>query len=87
MIDVRNAHVHHHTCPSCGYMIDRVGNLTGDCGPSPGDITFCLKCGQDMVFNDDMTIRAATPAEHEEIMKYPAAQEFMRALPKVHGRH
>lgn len=45
-------------CSRCGHMLDAaVAAKSGGLGPSPGDITICIKCGHPMVFNDDMKPR------------------------------
>lgn len=48
----------HHTpeskCPYCGHKLDAVSNMSGDTGPSPGDASMCIACGEFLEFDQDM---------------------------------
>lgn len=50
-------------CPVCGYQTDcasRVVNVSGDSGaPRPGDLTLCFKCGEILIFDEDLKSRTA----------------------------
>jgi hypothetical protein len=63
-------------CPTCGYVMDLCLVVGGR--PAPGDITGCLKCGQPLVYGDDMQVRRMTVAEHHAL-----APEQRRDLAKV----
>ena len=54
-------------CLDCGTEMDAVTCVTSDAVPKNGDITFCLKCGHIMAFNDDLTVRPLTDVEMYEI--------------------
>lgn len=47
-------------CKNCGYEFDRISDVVADNVPRPGDMTLCLRCGDIMAFNDDMTLRSLT---------------------------
>lgn len=72
------------TCPSCGYRMDRAGNLTGKGAPEPGDLTMCFGCAEVLAFNDDMTHRVVAP---EEFLDLPmeVRRMFLR-LREVHAK-
>lgn len=49
-------------CPTCGYVVDAASIAVGpeSCRPpSEGDISLCFKCGEVMVFRDDLSLRLA----------------------------
>lgn len=48
-------------CPVCGYKMDSA-TCVGDerAMPRPNEISLCLKCGEVMAFNDDLSLRQAS---------------------------
>lgn len=45
-------------CPTCEYEVDAAMCIGGtDVRPSVGDITLCLKCGEILIFDEDMKVR------------------------------
>lgn len=49
------------TCPTCGYQVDAATHPVNDKAvPKPGDLSLCMKCGELMTFNDDMTLRLSS---------------------------
>lgn len=48
-------------CPTCGYVVDSATHV-GDkeISPNDGDLSLCLKCGEILVFNPDLSLRAST---------------------------
>jgi hypothetical protein len=54
-------------CPWCGYAMDAATNPNdGATQPKPGDLSVCISCASVLVFNDDLTLRACSPAELAE---------------------
>lgn len=78
------------TCPSCGGRLDAAtAAVSPDDGPAPtpepGDLTFCIYCAEVLLFNEDMTVRAATKADLEPLdiptqMKLLLMQETVKRL-------
>jgi len=71
-------------CPVCGNVNDDATCLeTPEQKPEPGDFTICAKCGEIMVFTDDLSTKAAdlddmltlTPQHHEYL---DGLQKFIR---------
>ena len=61
-------------CPSCGYKFDAATGLNGADRPSEGAVSICLACGSLGIFTyvlGQLTVRAATPAEHDELIGDP----------------
>lgn len=57
------------TCRNCGSTTDAVSDVFGDDDkPAPGDVNLCSYCGVLSVFNDDLTIRAPSLDEMEELI-------------------
>lgn len=47
-------------CPVCGYKMDLASSMSDDGvdrHPKSGDIGLCLKCGEILCYNDDMSLR------------------------------
>ncbi len=63
MIDVE----HHHACPFCGAIHDRVTCVTDDQRPNADDISLCIQCGEWSIFTADLTLREPTEDELLEI--------------------
>ena len=57
-------------CPKCGMIADAATSVeAGDHSPSLGDVGVCIQCGSVNIYNEDLSLRAATP---EEIARFPA---------------
>jgi hypothetical protein len=55
---------HEHTqtpCPGCGKQLDACFGVEHDQEPKPGDLTICAYCAKPLVFNQDLTVRCASP--------------------------
>lgn len=52
------------TCPHCGYSMDRAAPVGDDAGaPDPGDTSICFGCGEILIFDEQLTLRAMTRLE------------------------
>ena len=77
-----------HTCASCGYTMDRALNADNcDLPPQENDITICPRCAEALIFNADLTVRAATLNDlvdcPEDIQRtIGETQRAIRSLPK-----
>lgn len=61
-------------CPACGYLSDATSGLGHSHAPSEGAVTICLACGALGFYAlalGRLTIRAATPAEHDVLVEDP----------------
>lgn len=47
-------------CPTCKYVMDAATDSKGIHRPSAGDFSVCAKCGEIMLFNEDLTLCEAT---------------------------
>lgn len=72
-----------HKCLGCGAESDYLTNVTSDDGPSPGDITICLYCGQPMAFADDLSLRPLNHIEKVIIEHDPRFIEMEKEREKV----
>lgn len=72
-------------CPKCSERLDCSSGLSHEHKPAPGDLSVCLECGTALVFNDDLTVRAATLADR---MEWPesARDELVRIQSAIHAR-
>ena len=52
-------------CPGCGARNDRATGTVN--APTPGDYSVCVSCVQVLLFNDDLTLRLATPEDMDEM--------------------
>lgn len=54
-------------CPTCGYELDSASEMVHiahkDIKPARGDFSLCFKCGEVLVFGEDLTLHLATLAE------------------------
>lgn len=72
------------TCPVCGYRFDSATHLLDkNARPGPGDLSLCMKCGELMVYQKDMTLIQAnlddvTGLELEQFLMLDAAQKMIR---------
>lgn len=47
-------------CPSCGHLMDAAMCISKPAGrPEPGDLSLCLKCGEILVYADQLKLRTA----------------------------
>lgn len=81
------------SCPACGYVMDDATAADGsNVWPEPGDFSLCLRCGEVLVYNGQMTVRRATnaeinelePAHRAELISY--SQLIVREDPLGHRR-
>lgn len=57
-----------HSCPCCGKIIDAASVLGEEkVTPRPGDISFCLYCGQLLTFDDELVPKEATEAVLDDL--------------------
>ncbi len=54
-------------CPACQHRVDGATDPRSNRTPKPGDFSVCAYCSMVVVFNTDMTVRAARPAEIEAL--------------------
>ncbi len=67
-------------CPYCGKF---GGSAAGDAEnpePSPGDIVLCLRCGEILVFADDLTVRSPTTEELLSAAKLAGLDDMRRNI-------
>lgn len=70
-----NARMPECKCLNCKREMDAVTSTDpGEPLPKSGDITICLRCGYVMAFRDDMTFRALTLVELQEVSTDPRVQ-------------
>jgi len=70
-------------CPGCGYAVDRAGNVDGERGPEPGDLSVCMKCALPLVFGPTLRLKSLTtrmlleltPEERSQLARVVAAVE------------
>jgi len=68
-------------CPVCGTLLDAATGKTGT-RPKPGDLTLCIKCGEILIFEDDMFLKVA-PAQVLESLsreKYEYVRRIQRNI-------
>lgn len=67
-------------CPGCGAKLDCSTHPKG--APSPGDLSLCLKCGQPLTYEDDLSLRALSTQDIAALqLTNPAAfREYEKAL-------
>lgn len=70
-------------CPVCQEPLDACGGPGDSDGPSPGDISFCMKCGAGNIFDDNLQFRTPTAQEEIEIAADPTAQILRKAIASV----
>ena len=74
------------TCPTCHYKTEAATCMaTGDCHPSEGDYSVCMKYGEILIFNAALVLRAATvsdmlAASPENHRQLTVAQNMIRRL-------
>lgn len=54
-------------CPRCGTLLDSDICLDDNSRPAPGDLGLCLSCGLAMIYQADLSRRAATEAELQSL--------------------
>lgn len=50
-------------CPKCGAKLDMAFGVRTDLKPSSGDFSLCIKCGELLVFGNDLELRLPTEQE------------------------
>lgn len=50
-------------CPTCHYEMDAATCTDGDHRPKSGDMSVCAKCGEILIFDDDVVPRIPTLSE------------------------
>jgi DNA-directed RNA polymerase subunit RPC12/RpoP len=57
-------------CPQCDYKLDAATIAHGeDSAPSPGDCSFCLNCGQVLIYSAELIARKPTAQEIHDLME------------------
>ena len=83
-VDCRGIRLPDSKCPTCGYTLDAATAADGSKDrPRKGDISICARCGEALIFGNDMTLHEMTADElaklslecTEELFK---AQKFIR---------
>jgi len=69
MIDEHTYRHKGNTCPLCFKLIDAATNIETKRAPEPGDVTICVYCSSWLIFNDDMTLRAASRQDIDDLPK------------------
>lgn len=69
-------------CPRCGHKLNSAFSSCTEEAPGPDDAALCIKCGQAMVFNGDMTVRAMTEEELDQL-SLEVKMEIARALEAI----
>lgn len=58
MLDAKGKALAETSCPTCDYAADAATCVDKrDARPRVGDITLCLKCGEILIFDEDMKVR------------------------------
>lgn len=65
-------------CPRCNSKLDAYSPVDKDNFkiPSPGDISFCVYCGELLIFSKDMLLRVPTKTEFLFIKNDPELMEY-----------
>lgn len=51
-------------CPACGYLMDAATPVDGGKdGPTPGDFSVCLNCGEMLVYEAGLKLRKLSPQD------------------------
>ena len=75
-------------CPGCGYLSNATSGLGHSEAPAPGSVTLCLACGQLGFYAlvlGQLTIRAATPAEHAELIQDERVRQALAVRARTVG--
>lgn len=56
-------------CTNCGRVNDAVTGVSTSARPKPGNAAICFRCRHIMIYRDDLSLRDATPAEADAILK------------------
>jgi hypothetical protein len=73
-------------CLDCGEKLDAAMDVEADNKPMPGDATICIRCGHIMAFADDLTLRALTDEEMEQVAGDFRIIKARTAIAKVTGK-
>ena len=76
-------------CVQCGHRLDAASHaFDDDPPPVPGDVSICVHCGHLRLYADDLTLRDATAAELDDLMRdgdlagrIMAMRRALRAVP------
>lgn len=76
-------------CPKCGYVMDSatgVGHRATQ--PKPRDFGLCFRCGEPLVYQQDLHVRSATPIDMEGLRtENPQGyQALKRAIVEIQKR-
>jgi len=89
VVELRDTRVPATPCPYCGHHLDGAmasDPKTPDATPKDGDLCVCINCAQILVFNADLTGRAATAAELRELrLDKPLADHIAKVQRFVRG--
>ena len=75
-------------CPSCGYKFDAATGLRDAKTPDEGAVSICLACGALGIFTyvlGRLTVRATTPAEHDELILDPFIRQALATRSRTVG--
>lgn len=76
-------------CPNCEALLDAVDSVGVDAEPNPGDLTICFYCGEPLIFNEDMSLRAMNDQDMKcfenegALIEFQAIQKAIMALKDV----
>lgn len=72
-------------CPNCDYKMDRASPaFEEEAVPQEGDLSICIKCGQLLVFNTDLTFRALSAEAYASIPD--DVKQQIEKLTKAHAQ-
>lgn len=60
-------------CPRCDRVIDAA---SGPTRPRKDDVSICIYCGAMLFFNEDLTLREATPEEERTALENSYVRRF-----------
>lgn len=56
-------------CPACRAMLSGATPVGGRLGPEAGSVSVCAYCAAILVYQADLSLRCATPAERETLLQ------------------
>lgn len=51
------------SCPTCHHLLDTATGINSDNQPKPGDYSLCAYCGQPLIYDKDLFLRAIEMTE------------------------
>src|SRR3954471_8555057 len=66
-------------CAYCGAELDAATGITGNSIPTPGDVTFCIVCGELLWFDEKLRPRKLTAQELIDLQHSPSWTVIERA--------